>query len=253
MKKQKWLASLGALAVLCCSAAGTAVHAADAGMAEAYQALLQEKAVEDVYTRYSLYDLTGDGEPELIYPLYSGSYAGYFTVITYRNSAAEELFGFECKNLQYNPDNHMFLSYKGSSEEHVYVFYELNGTSVVDKGRLTDYYDMSGNSTIYQCFIDGTEGDITKAEYTEYLKAFGYASGNNSFITLGNEYVVTDLSPLDKLREAAEPPTEAPTEATTAPADDADNPPTGETGTAAVVTALGAAILSGILTRKKEA
>lgn len=254
MKAKGWLAALSALALISCALTGIAVHAADAGMAEAYRAILQEKEAEDAHTRYSLYDLTGDGEPELIYPLYTGSYSGYFTVITYRNGAAEELFGFECRDLHYNPDNHMLLAYKGTTQEHVYIFYELNGTSVEDRGRLTDRYSTSEDAFVYQCFIDGTDGDVTEAEYADHMKAFGvnYDSHNeDNYVPLGNDYYVTDLSPVDAL---AETPTEVPTEApTTAEATNPDNPPTGDTGAAAAVPALGAALLAGALFRKKNA
>ncbi len=161
---------------------------------------------------YSLYDLTGDGQPELIINGRNDGSGGSYEIYTYKDRQAKPYYTGEAPYIYLDTSKNALIetyttvpaSYNG------YRFLNVNDTDLseiemieADNGKYT-YTDASGNSS-----------DITADKFQEILDSYSLD------VALASDYGITDLSPFETTEPTTEPssastePTTEPTEPTT--------------------------------------
>ena len=202
MKTRKMLAFLSAItmtASACLPAVSVKAAALTSEAAEAYKALVQNTTVAE-QTGYSLHDLTGDGQDELIICTSQGHGGGEYAFYTYENGEAVPAFddgeAQEAYTVWFKDDTQVLVMTAGTAAWTDIVFFEINGKTVTATDSVSKTQD-----TYYK---DGdTSTEISEEEYNSILAKYGI-SGNLAdagYIHLGHDYELTDLSPL----ETAEP------------------------------------------------
>lgn len=206
MKTRKMLAFLSAItmtASACLPAVSVKAGDLSSEAAEAYKALVQNTTVAE-QTGYSLHDLTGDGQDELIICTSQGHGGGEYAFYTYENGEAVPAFddgeAQEAYTVWFKDDTQVLVMTAGTAAWTDIVFFEINGKTVTATDSVSKTQD-----TYYK---DGdTSTEISEEEYNSILAKYGI-SGNLAdagYIHLGHDYELTDLSPFDTANEPSEP------------------------------------------------
>ncbi len=160
------------------------------------QETLQEMSPTDETMGYSLYDLTGDGQPELIICYGFGTGFGAYNLYTYRNGKAELYYQSEARFLRLDTAKHDLLELTGGRGYYGYNIYHMDGTNItfvegIEYEEEYTYTNASGEISV-----------ISEEKADEILNIY------HEDISLGHEYKLTDLSAFDADDPVTEPPPE---------------------------------------------
>lgn len=186
MKKWMWICCVPVLLTGCATQkiSQTSIIPEAKGWRAAYRQVLYEFQRSDNYTEhaaFSLYDISGDGVPELILSLDS-CHAASCRIVTYQDKAVDvgEIGSFgECC---YNSDQNLILSgYLGQGVQHS-IFYRLQNGVLQE---IIKFYNDEGYRGIEDAVFRINDVEVSKAEYDQMYQF--YESGAE-WIYLGRDY-----------------------------------------------------------------